>query len=57
MCFGKGSSGMAAGRGDRLSGKDDRRAMVSDKHANFIVNIGAKASEVHQLIEEIQKGR
>ena len=29
--------------------------MVSDKHANFIVNIGgAKASEVHQLIEEIQ---
>lgn len=31
-------------------------AVVSDKHANFIVNIGeAKASEVLALIEEIQK--
>ena len=36
-------------------GKTIGGAMVSDKHANFIVNIGgAKASEVHQLIEEIQ---
>ena len=30
-------------------------AMVSDKHANFIVNIGgAKAADVEQLINEIQ---
>lgn len=36
-------------------GKTIGGAMVSDKHANFIVNIGgAKASEVHQLINEIQ---
>lgn len=37
-------------RGKKIGG-----AMVSDKHANFIVNIGdAKASEVDQLIHEIQ---
>lgn len=37
-------------RGKKIGG-----AMVSDKHANFIVNMGgAKASEVDQLIHEIQ---
>ena len=37
-------------------GKTIGGAMVSDKHANFIVNIGdAKASEVDQLIREIQE--
>lgn len=36
-------------------GKTIGGAMVSDKHANFIVNVGgAKAKEVVQLIEEIQ---
>jgi len=30
--------------------------MVSDKHANFIVNVGsAKAKDVDQLIQEIQE--
>ncbi|MFR9256622.1 MAG: hypothetical protein ACLVJ6_14590 [Merdibacter sp.] len=38
-------------RGRKIGG-----AMVSDKHANFIVNVGsAKAKDVDQLIQEIQE--
>ena len=38
-------------RGKRVGG-----AMVSDKHANFIVNVGeAKARDVDRLIREIQE--
>lgn len=40
-----------------LSGKRIGNAQISDKHSNFIVNLGrAKAHDVTSLIEEIQTG-
>lgn len=39
-----------------FSGKRVGNAQVSDKHANYIVNLGgAKASDVRKIIEEIQE--
>lgn len=52
-------SGESAGRLIELAGWKGRKignAQVSEKHANFIVNLGnAKSSDVLKLIQEIQK--